>query len=959
MGALVALATGATCKSGTGKAASDSALGAPPGFVISLHGTPKTRVFAGRSAFAHAAAADLCDLLSRMTGARFAPEPLPSSPPASGIIVASADKDAVPTSADVPLRNDRSDLEAFRIKPDGARLWLVGHSELGVHHAVFRLLHELGYRWFFQSRAWQIVPHSLTLAYAGAGITDRPAMLHRVESGSPFAAPLNDAKAGRNQQLDENEWRRHNGLAYTLFVDGKPQHVGTTALPLTFEQGAFGSRTPTAASPYNFIYQANQGKVPGFAAGWFEQEPRRYGVPNDRGSNTVDVADAKVRDCFWAWLTHAAPKRPVGIPNFSIEPADGASVISRSPAAQAAGNDSDQLVILANDLLARMSSSPDVPQKYVTMLGGYYHALPPQRQRAQAGLYVGIMPLKQRTVGTFATTASLMKAWHDAGASVALWENYSFSERNILGLGYNQSLDGSSDYVSDSVALPREFAEQAKAGASVAVLETEDNFGRYGLGYYLAARLMWKPDADIAALLDDFFQKAFPDASSDMRRYYELFDPRDRSLLVTRDTLAQATILLQRAGNAAERAHDVGERARIDELKSFIHHNALWWQIYRAPHCGVSSCAAGATACQPRPQCAADALQPSLVRELAEWDYRIRHSYMTSYRHDRIIASFDAPLQFGLAEFKNSTYWERGSAPTHEEVEAAFAKDLRVFAPQPVAQRTWSGDPVAVPFDGPAVASDISNSNKTLTLAVVVRGGHADLRLHSGRSADPSIVASRPAETFPPVRVWLSDVGGKPLTSADGSALSSSLPAQLATNEPEQTVSFEHIPAPAGVAEGADFGVLAHVDAGGYKVLIHAKSDSSLALALDKQPRPLNVPLSPTGSYFYVPKGTTAIHYAYNRGRVSLGTNLISIPLQDHEFVDADNHVYRVNAAPQELVSVRVPRGQDGKLWRIRGLVANQLWFYNVPPYLTASPASMVLPRDLAAADGWLKPAAH
>ena len=87
------------------------------------------------------------------------------------------------------------------------------------------------------------------------------------------------------------------------------------------------------------------------------------------------------------------------------------------------------------------------------------------------------------------------------------------------------------------------------------------------------------------------------------------------------------------------------------------------------------------------------------------------------------------------------------------------------------------------------------------------------------------------------------------------------------------------------------------------------------------------------------------------------GKDKVTTPLQPHELVDAASEVHRVTTGPQELVSVPVPPGQDGKLWKIRGLTASELWFYDVPPQLATSPGAVMLPRDLALADGLLQTA--
>src|SRR5205823_6625834 len=50
--------------------------------------------------------------------------------------------------------------------------------------------------------------------------------------------------------------------------------------------------------------------------------------------------------------------------------------------------------------------------------------------------------------------------------------------------------------------------------------ESSCNWGPRGLGYYLAARLMWNVREDPKALIADFYDKAFGPAALPMERYY-------------------------------------------------------------------------------------------------------------------------------------------------------------------------------------------------------------------------------------------------------------------------------------------------------------------------------------------------------------------------------------------------------------------------------------------------------
>lgn len=931
------------------------------GYPIAANGVAQTQIYRGAHERAQNGAADLAAILGQMTGATFTPQVIPTSVPSTGIFVASADSDAgvVPAAITWPSGTEPTLDEAFVIKSVGGQLWLVGKTQLGVRHAVSRFLHDLGYRYFFQGRNWEVIPSSPTLTYSGDTVADQPRTVMRALSGHAFAAPLN--AAGHSQSQDQNDWRKRNGLAYNYVPTGGGSTIySNTALGLAVVQGAFGAKmTPTGSGNiYNFIDQVNAGNVPvypaqvdannqpvKYAANWFDLAADRYGELSPNPYNSIEVSNPAVRDCFWSWVTQKDPNRLVW-PNITVEPNDGALAVSRSASALAIGNDADQLVYLANDLLARIAQHPEVTRKYVTMNAAYHHITPPKNQIASPGVYVGVLPLIPHTVGNFTSTSSLMTAWAARGAKVGLWHNYSYKDRGVMGPGYNSTLLGQSpDYLNDSIALGRELRDQGVAGSVMAVFETEDNFGRYGIGYYLTSQLIWNPNADVDALRLDFFGRAFPSSTAFMQQYFDLFNPRDKPMLVTSETLGKALSLLKQAGDAATAAGSTGEVARINDLKAFMHHNALWWRLQRAPYCGVGQC----TIADP---------QPALTVELLNWDYRNRHSYMTSYQQDRILGSYDAFQQFGLSEFNTSTLWEQGGLLTASEIESAFAQDQLLFPnpTSPVQQLTWSGDPVAISgFSGSTAAFDIGNSSTAgLSVALYTSSGSVSLEVMTGRQIPGNFPTAYPDDQIPGTRVWLTDVAGNQLLDTSGQPLSQTLPPQLTAGGTYQTMTFSNITPPAGVPAGSNFGVIAHFDNGGYRMVVHTTTSKRIAWMGDKIVRPSNLATPSWGYYFYVPKGTASIKFTWNRSGMTFANDLVSVALHAPLVFDDTGAAQTYSAGPQEIASIAVPAGHDGKLWRVQttpSTWASQLWFYNVPPYFAASPNEVVLPRDLALAD--------
>jgi hypothetical protein len=53
------------------------------------------------------------------------------------------------------------------------------------------------------------------------------------------------------------------------------------------------------------------------------------------------------------------------------------------------------------------------------------------------------------------------------------------------------------------------------------------------------------------------------------------------------------------------------------------------------------------------------------------------------------------------------------------------------------------------------------------------------------------------------------------------------------------------------------------------------------------------------------------------------------------------------------LVSMPVPAGMDGSIWSLR-TTPREIWFFNIPNSVAATPDALMIPRDLAEKDGLL-----
>jgi len=102
------------------------------------------------------------------------------------------------------------------------------------------------------------------------------------------------------------------------------------------------------------------------------------------------------------------------------------------------------------------------------------------------------------------------------------------------------------------------------------------NFGTHGLGYYVAAKLLWNADLDVDELLADYYEKAFGGAAGPMRQYYErleravldsgvnLAGQRPYATIIALFTPPVVADLSEALKRAQQSVEDEGAKARVD-----------------------------------------------------------------------------------------------------------------------------------------------------------------------------------------------------------------------------------------------------------------------------------------------------------------------------------------------------------------------------------------------------------
>lgn len=577
-------------------------------------------------------------MLKKISGAEFS---IASGDGSSGIAVGtSAEFPALGLSFDLRSRLARED---YRLRSHPRGVWIIGASTRGVSHGVWDLLHRLGYRQFFPGETWEVVP-SIGALSIEVDALESPSYKSRRIWFSHGAWGYNEAPF--------KDWEKKNRLG--------------------------GSVLLSSGHAYAKIVRKN--------ADEFAHHPEYLGlVGGKRTSNKLCISNPGLRELVVEDALRAVNADPQ-LDSVSMEPSDGAGWCE-CDRCRAMGSISDRAVTLANAVAAH----PAFQDRLVGMYAYNQHAPPPSpsvpvRSNVAVNVATAFIP-------GGAPVEALLDGWRARGASVGIREYFSVNawDRDAPG----RSRASNTDYVTTSI--PRSHQH----GARFFSAESGDNWGPNGLGYYLAARVLWdvREGAQKQALIDDFLQRAFGEAREPMREFYALIDGA-RQPLLSDDLIGR----MYRSLEAAQaKTRDASVLRRIDALVLYTRYAELFHDY---------SAARG------------EARQPAFDA-LLDHAYRIRRTSMvhakalhkTLYKKDRSVT---------LA--KDRTFEER---PFAREDFARFLSGAKTRAIAAFEPRAFVSEPSALKIENaraPVNAGPITTRGD-VSLAAVVTDPAQPIRL--------------------------------------------------------------------------------------------------------------------------------------------------------------------------------------------------------------------------------------
>lgn len=429
---------------------------------------------------------------------------------------------------------DKPEIYLLRSLED--RLYLIGKTEIGTRHAVFDLLHRIGYRQYFPGKHWEIIPQKKSFSL-DVDITEQPDFILRdfFVGHSTSNPPL---WPGQKERWEH--WREANrlvkvddaGKAFTLNSGHVLQHVY-----------ARNKKTFDTYPEYLALYKGKRGG-------------------NEKRAEKYCLSKQAVRNMIAEYTINFFERYPEH-DTASIEPSDWDGWCECEEC-EAMGSPSDRMVILANEVIDKVREK--YPNKYLAFYAYNRHAAPPTRQ-LNPGIIVSVTTGLRR--GTSASFEDVATSWIQQGAQSGVRDYASLASYDSNGIPYYSRAGRLMDYI-EALKSYKDF------GFKYYRTELSDTWGSDGLGLYLASRILWDTSniERVNQLFEELLSTAFPNSKDVMRKYFELTTGINDTVVspFNRTSIRELFEVLNEAWNLA----DEQEKLRIGDLVLYARYLSIY-----------------------------------------------------------------------------------------------------------------------------------------------------------------------------------------------------------------------------------------------------------------------------------------------------------------------------------------------------------------------------------------------
>lgn len=461
----------------------------------------------------------LTQILDKMSGAKFT---LTEGDGKKGIAVGTIND--FPEIPFKPLFNvkDPGESQGYEIKshPDG--IYIIGATPQAAEYAVSNFLYRLGYRNFFPTERWQIIPEKKTLEFSGY-IRETPDYFTRVIF--PGYGLWNEFGDSTKKWLADNRgngFQIFTGHVYESIIRNRKKDFTDHPEYAALVNGERKLLKFCVSNP------GLQQLVVDYAMKYFEKNPERDSI--------------------------------------SMEPSDGGGWCE-CVECKKMGTPSTRAIFLANTVADAIATK--YPEKSVCLYAYNQHSQPPEID-VKPNVLVSIATAFIKGGLTF---KEVVAGWQAKKAAIGIREYYDVYL-------WSSSLPGSSRG-SNLAYLKRTIPEFYDMGSRHMTAEASDDWGPDGLGYYLAKRMLWntKEKDNTESIINDFLDKCFGPAAKEMKEFYKLLDGSTHKHL-TPDQIGRMYRLIKAAQKQAAGNQDILKR--LDDLALYTHYCELYMAFRQA-----------------------------------------------------------------------------------------------------------------------------------------------------------------------------------------------------------------------------------------------------------------------------------------------------------------------------------------------------------------------------------------
>lgn len=533
--------------------------------------------------------------------------------------------------------------EGFVIRSRGSDLLLVAGAPRGAQHAVTTFLQSLGCRWFFPGKTWEVVPRRRDLEGAWEERSvPRFAIQRRIWYG--YGAAPECAR-------DMAEWERHNRMGGPLEVS-----IGHTWYGLDPERD-FREHPDWFA----LVTGARKASKPCFTHPEVLRRAIEYARQQvERGAAMVSLTPPD-------GLGYCECDRCMAVCQGAKPYLEQSALFARRPDGVVVSVASETLFAFVNRVADALAEKH--PGALVGCLTYSAYSHPPSFP-LRRNVFVQTTTAFRRTNLTLEQQLDALK---QGGSQLGIREYYSV---------YQWDWDYPDPGKVNPARLQKDLRFLAGKGVTSINAEASNNWGPRGPGYYVAAKLLWDPDADVSAILRDFYATAFGPAAEPMERYYrrwygaaaggdasiplsELANDNARAgSELTRENLQGAYRELTAASDRAREQPACA--ARVDPLRMYLHYLVLRRQLAEAERAGDAKAILAAIRAETSFGARLTATNMIHTRPL------LGKAFMRRFKKDEALLA-------GVPEAELQGWRREGTPPSRDELDRLWTEDGRAL----------------------------------------------------------------------------------------------------------------------------------------------------------------------------------------------------------------------------------------------------------------------------------------